>query len=77
MSLLGREDQQNAGRAREDFTISPEASRYNHVQLRQHHVGEDRVGSEQFDGCRLSLGGLSPIPGPEPPKHQVRAFSNT
>ena len=53
-----------------DFTISPEASRYSQVQLRWHYVR--KVVEAQSSLMAVdSLGGLSPIPGPERPKHQV------
>jgi hypothetical protein len=53
-----------------DFTISPEASRYSHVQLRWHYVRKI-VKAQSSLMAVDSLGGLSPIPGPERPKHQV------
>ena len=58
-----------------DFTISPEAPRYSHVQLRWHYVR--KVVKAQ--SCLMavdSLVGLSSIPGPERPKHQVRALAS-
>ena len=61
---------ENAG----DFTISPEASRYSHVQLRWHYVRKIIKAQSSLIAVD-SLGGLSPIPGPERPKHQVRALT--
>jgi hypothetical protein len=58
-----------------DFTISPEALRHSHVQLRWHHIGKI-VKAQSGLVAEDSLGGLSPIPGPERPKHQVRAFAS-
>ena len=58
-----------------DFTISSEAFRHNHVQLRWHYVRKivkAQSGLMAID----SLGGLSPVPGPKRPKHQVRAFAS-
>jgi len=57
-----------------DFTISPEASRHSHVQLRWHYVRKI-VKAQSSLMAEDSLGGLSPIPGPERPKHQVRALT--
>ena len=56
-----------------DFTISPEASRYSHVQLRWHHVRKIVEAQRRLMAVD-SLGGLSSISGPERPKHQVRAL---
>ena len=58
-----------------DFTISPEVSRYSHVQLRWHYVREI-VKAQSSLMTVDSLGGLPPIPGPERPKHQVRALAS-
>ena len=58
-----------------DFTISPEVSRYGHVQLRWHHVRKI-VKAQSSLMAVDSLGDLSPIPGPERPKHQVRALAS-
>jgi hypothetical protein len=58
-----------------DFTISPEASRYRHVQLRWHYVREI-VEAQSSLMAVDPLGDLSPIPGPERPKHQVRALAS-
>src|SRR5271163_4815542 len=58
-----------------DFTISPEASRYSHVQLRWHYVRKI-VKAQSSLMAVDSLGGLSPIPRPERPKHQVRALAS-
>jgi hypothetical protein len=58
-----------------DFTISPEASRYSHVQLRWHYVREIVKAQSSFIAVD-SLGGLSPIPGPERPKNQIRALAS-
>src|ERR1700686_4453294 len=57
-----------------DFTTSPEASRYSHVQLRWHYVRKI-VKAQSSLMAEDSLSGLSPIPGPERPKHQVRAVT--
>ena len=56
-----------------DFTISPESSRYSHVQLRGHYVRKI-VKAQSSLMAVDSLGDLSPIPRPERPKHQVRAL---
>jgi hypothetical protein len=58
-----------------DFTISPEASRYSHVQLRWHYVRKIVKAQSSLTAVD-SLGGLSAIPGPERPKHQVRALTS-
>jgi hypothetical protein len=58
-----------------DFTISPEASEYSHVQLRWHYVGKIMKAQSSLMAVD-SLGGLFPIPGPERPKHQVRPFTS-
>jgi hypothetical protein len=58
-----------------DLTISPEASRYSHVQLRWHYVRKI-VKAQSSLMAVDSLGGFSSIPGPERPKHQVRAFAS-
>ena len=58
-----------------DFTISPEASRYSHVQLRWHYVRKI-VKAQRSLMAVDSLGSLSSIPGPERPKHQVRALAS-
>jgi hypothetical protein len=58
-----------------DFAISPEAFRHSHVQLRWHYVGEI-VKAQSSLMAVDSLGDLSPIPGPERPKHQVRALTS-
>jgi len=58
-----------------DFTISPEASRYSHVQLRWHHVRKIVEAQRRLMAVD-SLGGLSSISGPERPKHQVRALAS-
>jgi hypothetical protein len=58
-----------------DFTISPEASRHSHVYLRWHYVRKlvkAKSGLMTVDPLR----GLFPIPGPERPKHQVRALAS-
>ena len=58
-----------------DFTISPEASRYSHVQLRWHYVR--KIVKAQGSLMAVdSLGGLSSVPGPERPKHQVRTLAS-
>ena len=58
-----------------NFTISPEAFRDGHVQLRRHYVR--KVVEAQSSLMAVdSLGGLFPIPGPERPKHQVRALAS-
>jgi hypothetical protein len=58
-----------------DLTISPETSRYSHVQLRWHYVR--KIVKAQGSLMAVdSLGDLSPIPGPERPKHQVRALAS-
>ena len=57
-----------------DFTISPEASRYSHVQLRWHHIRKI-VKAQSSLMAVYSLCGLSSIPRPERPKHQVRALA--
>ena len=51
-----------------DFTISSEASRYSHAQLRWHYVR--KIVKAQ------STTPLCPIPGPERPNHQVRALAS-
>jgi hypothetical protein len=58
-----------------DFTISPEASRHSHVQLRWHYVRKI-VKAQSSLMAVDSLGSLSPIPGPKRPKHQVRALAS-
>jgi hypothetical protein len=58
-----------------DLTISPETSRYSHVQLRWHYVRKI-VKAQSSLMAVDSLGGLSPIPGPERPKHQVGALAS-
>jgi len=58
-----------------DFTVSPEASRYSHVQLRWHYVRKI-VKAQGGLMAVHSLGELSPIPGPERPNHQVRALAS-
>jgi hypothetical protein len=58
-----------------DLTISPEASRHSHVQLRWHYVRKIMEAQSSLMAVD-SLGGLSPIPGPERPKHQVRALAS-
>jgi hypothetical protein len=58
-----------------DFTISPEVSRYSHVQLCWHHVRKI-VKTQSSLMAVDSLAGLSPIPGPERPKHQVRPLAS-
>jgi hypothetical protein len=58
-----------------DFTISSEAFRHNHVQLRWHYVRKivkAQSGLMAID----SLGDLSPVTGPKRPKHQVRALAS-
>jgi hypothetical protein len=58
-----------------DFTISPEGSRYGHVQLCWHYVR--KIVKAQSSLMAIdSLGGLSPVPGPKRPKHQVRALAS-
>ncbi len=58
-----------------DFTISPEAFRDGHVQLRRHYVR--KVVKAQSSLMAVdSLDDLSPVPGPERPKHQVRALTS-
>ena len=57
------------------FTISPEASRYSHVQLRWHYVRKIMKAQSSLMAVD-SLCGLSSIPGPERPKHQVRALAS-
>ena len=58
-----------------DFTISPEASRYGHVQLGWHYVRKivNAQGSLMAVG---SLGRLFPIPRPERPEHQIRSLTS-
>jgi len=58
-----------------DFTISPEASRYRHVQLRWHYVRKI-VKAQSSLVAVDSLNSFSPIPGPERPKHQVGALTS-
>ena len=58
-----------------DFTISPEASRYSHVQLRWHYVRKIVKAQSSLMAVN-SLGDLSSTPGPERPKHQVRALAS-
>src|SRR5271170_3272628 len=58
-----------------DFTISSEAFRHNHVQLRWHYVRKI-VEAQSSLMAVDSLCGLSSIPGPERPKHQVRALAS-
>jgi len=58
-----------------DFTISSEASRHSHVQLRRHYVREI-VKAQSSLMAVDSLSGLSPIPRPERPKHQVRTLAS-
>ena len=58
-----------------DFTISPEPSRYSHVQLRWHYLRQIMKAQSRLMAVD-PLGGLSPIPGPERPKHQVRALAS-
>jgi hypothetical protein len=58
-----------------DLTISPEASRYSDVQLRRHHIGKI-VKAQSGLMAEDPLDGLSTIPGPERPKHQVRALAS-
>jgi hypothetical protein len=58
-----------------DFTISPEGFRHNHVQLRWHYVRKIMKAQSSLMAVD-SLGELSPIPGPERPKHQVRALTS-
>jgi hypothetical protein len=58
-----------------DFTISPEASRHSHVQLRWHYVRKI-VKAQSSLMAVDSLGDLSAIPGPERPKHQVRPLAS-
>jgi hypothetical protein len=57
-----------------DFTISSEASRYSHVQLRWHYVRKI-VQAQSSLMAVDSLWGLSPIPGPKRPEHQVRTLA--
>jgi hypothetical protein len=58
-----------------DFTVSPETSRDGHVQLRWHYVRKI-VKAQSSLMAVDSLGGLSPIPGPERPKHEVGALAS-
>jgi hypothetical protein len=58
-----------------DLTISPETSRYSHVQLRWHYVRKI-VKAQSSLMAVDSLLGPSPIPGPERPKHQVGALAS-
>jgi hypothetical protein len=58
-----------------DFTVSPEAFRYSHVELRWHYVRKIVKAKSSLMAVD-SLGDLSPIPGPERPKHQVRALAS-
>jgi hypothetical protein len=58
-----------------DFTISSETSRYSHVQLRWHYVRKI-VKAQSSLMAVDSLSDLSPIPGPDRPKHQVRALAS-
>ena len=58
-----------------DFTISPETSRYSHVQLRWHYVREIVKAQSSLMAVN-SLSGFAPIPGPKGPKHQVWALAS-
>jgi len=58
-----------------DFAVSPETPRYCHVQLRWHYVRKI-VKAQSSLMAVDSLGSPSPIPGPERPKHQVRALAS-
>jgi hypothetical protein len=58
-----------------DFTISAEVSRNSHVQLRWHYVRKI-VKAQSSLMAVDSLSGLSSIPGPERPKHQVWALAS-
>jgi hypothetical protein len=58
-----------------DLTISPETSRYSHVQLRWHYVRKI-VKAQSGLMAVDSLHGLCPISGPQRPKHQVRAVTS-
>ena len=58
-----------------NFAVSPEVFRDGHVQLPRHYIG--KVVKAQSSLMAVdSLGGLSAIPGPERPKHQVRALAS-
>jgi hypothetical protein len=71
LGKIGEMQNEHAG----NFTISPEAFRDSHVQLRRHYVRKvvKAQGGLMTIGC---LRCLSPIPRPERPKHQVRAFAS-
>ena len=58
-----------------DFTISPEAPWYSHVQLRWHFIRKI-VKAQSSLMAVDSLGSLSPIPGPKRPEHQVRTLTS-
>ena len=58
-----------------NLTISPETFRYSHMQLRGHYVRKI-VKAQSMLVAVNPLGNLSPIPGPERPKHQVRALAS-
>jgi hypothetical protein len=58
-----------------DFTVSPETPRYSHVQLGWHYVRKI-VKAQSSLMAVDSLCGLSSIPGPERPKHQVRVLAS-
>jgi hypothetical protein len=58
-----------------NLAISPETSRYSHVQLCWHYVRKI-VEAQSSLMAVDSLGDLSPIPRPERPKHQVRALAS-
>ena len=58
-----------------NLTISPETFRYSHMQLRGHYVRKI-VKAESSLMAVDALCGLSSIPGPERPKHQVRTLAS-
>jgi hypothetical protein len=58
-----------------DFAVSPEVFRDGHVQLRRHYIGKV-VKAQRSLMAVDSLLGLSTIPGPERPKHQIRALAS-
>jgi len=58
-----------------NFTISPEAPWYSHVHLRGHYIRKIVKAQSSLMAVH-SLDSLSPIPGPERPKHQVRALAS-
>jgi hypothetical protein len=57
------------------FNISPKAFRDGHVELGRHDVRKVVKAQSSFM-AEDSLGDLPPIPGPEGPKHQIRALAS-